>query len=479
MAIKNCFLATLVACSMVPAAVSSAVAAGEKPKETLSPERIAELRARGPEGLADALRMYDVAKAEDQQRMFSCAFRPEPEGHATMTAWNAAIDQVGGQRGCAVSRLYWYTDLDEAKTAAEKTHRPILSLRMLGKLTDEFSCANSRFFRTALYSNKETSDYLRDNFVLHWQSVRPVPRVTIDFGDGRTLQRTITGNSAHYVLASDGTVLDALPGLYGPQQFSKWLQAMRGLEMSYQHIAQARPAPGPRWAQLLKQYHAGRRDAILRDWDNDLQQLGEQQVSLVSSRISYAVQKQNESRQQPQPAPAPPVSAAAKRAVTKTAAESPILRFAGAGGPILEKSMDDELWESLAALHRGAVHLDQNSIAVMRSELAKASVAGALAETKQRVEDPTVRMVATFEDSIAVDEVRNEYLLHRRIHERLAETPGGTIDLNTLNEWVYAELFLTPSTDPWLGLAPSDVYSALDGNGLVQPATQTAGRPGE
>ena len=176
-----------------------------------------------------------------------------------------------------MSRLYWYTDLAEAKAAAERTGRPILSLRMLGKLTDEFSCANSRFFRTAFYSNKEISDYLRDNFVLHWQSVRPVPRVTIDFGDGRKLERTLTGNSAHYVLASDGTPLDVLPGLYGPQKFLQWLQATRNLESSYRHIAQARPAPGPRWAQLLKQYHSQRRDAILQAWDQDLQRLGEKQ----------------------------------------------------------------------------------------------------------------------------------------------------------------------------------------------------------
>jgi hypothetical protein len=469
-------LMAVLMCGVVLAAIRSS--ATDKKPDAISPERMADLRARGPEGLAEALKMYDVAKAEDQQRMFSCAFRPEREGHPTMTAWNAALDEVGAQRGCSVSRLYWYTDLDEAKTAAEKSHRPILSLRLLGKLTDEFSCANSRFFRTALYSNKEISDYLRDNFVLHWQSVRPVPRVTIDFGDGRTLKRTITGNSAHYVLASDGTVLDALPGLYGPQQFLKWLQTARRLDMSYQHIAQARPAPGPRWAELLKQYHAGHRDAILREWDSDLQRLGDGQMSLVSSRISYAVEKQNESRQQPQQAPAPPANAAARRAVTKTAAERPLLRFAGVGGPMLEKSMDDELWKSVAALHQSDVHLDDSSIAVMRNQFPKASVAGALSETKRQVEDPMMRMVAAFEGSMALDQVRNEYLLHRRIHERLAESQTGTLDLDALNEWVYAELFLTPSKDPWLGLAPTDIYSALDGDGLVEPATQTAERHG-
>ena len=79
-----------------------------------------------------------------------------------------------------------------------------------------------------------------------------------------------------------------------------------------------------------------------------------------------------------------------------------------------------------------------------------------------------VRMVSAFEGSMALDEVRNEYLLHRRIHERLAESPTGTMALDALNEWVYAELFLTPSTDPWLGLAPNDVYSALEGDGRAE-----------
>jgi hypothetical protein len=46
-----------------------------------------------------------------------------------------------------------------------------------------------------------------------------VPKVTIDFGDGRKLERTVTGNSAHYILTPDGEVVDCLPGLYGPQAF--------------------------------------------------------------------------------------------------------------------------------------------------------------------------------------------------------------------------------------------------------------------
>ena len=49
-----------------------------------------------------------------------------------------ALDQVSGQRDCHASRLFWYTDLEQAKAAAAREHKPILSLRLLGKLTDEY-----------------------------------------------------------------------------------------------------------------------------------------------------------------------------------------------------------------------------------------------------------------------------------------------------------------------------------------------------
>lgn len=62
----------------------------------------------------------------------------------------------------------------------------------------------ARFFRTTLYANTEVSAYLRQHYVLHWSSERPVPVATIDFGDGRKVTRTITGNSIHYVLDAEG-----------------------------------------------------------------------------------------------------------------------------------------------------------------------------------------------------------------------------------------------------------------------------------
>ena len=68
-----------------------------------------------------------------------------------------ALDTVAQQKNSYLSGLYWHTDIESAKRAAAASGKPILSLRLLGKLTDEFSCANSRFFRTVLYSNTEVS----------------------------------------------------------------------------------------------------------------------------------------------------------------------------------------------------------------------------------------------------------------------------------------------------------------------------------
>src|SRR4051812_46588320 len=96
--------------------------------------------------------------------------------------------------------MSWYESLEDATAAARALGRPILSLRMLGRLDQALSCANSRFFRTTLYPDARVAALLAERVVLHVHSVRPVPVVTVDFGDGRRLVRTMTGNSAHLVL---------------------------------------------------------------------------------------------------------------------------------------------------------------------------------------------------------------------------------------------------------------------------------------
>jgi hypothetical protein len=481
--------------AIAPARATDGGAVADPP--VASAAAIAALRDRGPDGLHEALAIYDrinrrIEEASHHSNSQVVTKAPASPTSATdpvslesqmriarlndsLGQWRAAIDQIGGQRSCTVSRLYWHTDFAKAQAEAERTGRPILSLRMLGKLTDEFSCANSRFFRTSLYSNQEISQYLRDHFVLHWQSVRPVPRVTIDFGDGRKLERTLTGNSAHIVLDAHGKPLDVLPGLYSPQRFQAWLQSVKTLyDDTYQKTPRdARP-------QALMNYHVAMREWLLQNWNRDIGRLGETGAAAVVARIEGAIAVAKASGQKVPDTntndAVPDALKAARFAFTKSVVEMPMFRLANLGGIWLEKGMDDDLWQAVANLHRGEVKLDNASVALMRAEFPNAVEAGRIAMGKGKIEDPIVRMVAQFENSIALDTVRNEYLLHRRIHERFANGDEVTKSVDALNEWVYAELFLTPSSDPWLGLAPPDVYTALDNNGRVAASTSTAGR---
>ncbi|MBW3541776.1 MAG: hypothetical protein KY476_16030 [Planctomycetes bacterium] len=75
-----------------------------------------------------------------------------------------------------------------------------------------------------LFSNAEISAFINQNFEPAWESVRPVPMVRIDFGNGTTLTRTLNGNIATYICRADGVVLDVIPGVYDPATYLERLQ---------------------------------------------------------------------------------------------------------------------------------------------------------------------------------------------------------------------------------------------------------------
>jgi hypothetical protein len=183
-----------------------------------------EFRRMGPKGLDAWIAMYGAG--------------PSPQ-----------LDEICAQKDAHTSRLYWFTELPAAIAEARRTGRPILSLRLLGRLDEELSCANSRFFRKLLYPDPQINQVLRRDFVLHWESVRPVPKVTIDFGDGRRIERTLTGNSVHLVLDSHGRPVDALPGLFAREVFLEQLAQARSFaragrrELAALHGRVAPPPP--------------------------------------------------------------------------------------------------------------------------------------------------------------------------------------------------------------------------------------------
>jgi hypothetical protein len=349
------------------------------------------------------------------------------------------LDRLCNQRDCDASQLYWYTDWKAAKAAAKASQKPILSLRLLGNLDDDLSCANSRFFRLALYPNAPLRQHLADRYILHWQSVRPVPKVTVDFGNGRRLERTITGNSIHYITTADGTPIDAIPGLYGPAAFLRQLQQIETFVSRYQaNAAASRP-------NLLQQYHRDRLTALSQQWSADLTAIG---INIPPSPVAAIPTRQ--------PNNSPTAVEAGRLAIGKSRSENSLvlgLRSVTDPTESLSQITDRAAWSQLGQRHARDARLDANSRRLMQRKLGK-SIPSI---------EPSIR---AFETSMAIDSIRNEYLLHSQLHRWFAEAAPETTNLDRLNRRVYDQLFLTPAQDPWLGLVGPDAFSAIDGDGI-------------
>jgi hypothetical protein len=366
-----------------------------------------------------------------------------------------AIDRFAGQRYATVSRLYWYTDFEEAKAAAKRQRQPILHLRMLGRLDEDLSCANSRFFRATLYANAETSKFLRDNFVLYWSSERPVPRVTIELGDGRKLVRTTTGNSAHYVMDERGNVLDVLPGLYAPvvfrQQLAKSLElatAVRGVDdkklladvLAFQQ-AEAHRAE-VQFAALAGTDFVRRRGRLI-----DVSEIGTPAI-VTAQRATYAKYIAE-------------VPDLAKIGIDAGAIEPTDLgQWATIGQKVWNIGLVDPAQVKGQRLRRAGEEtprllLDDRSVALV---------------TKLREGGPATdmpRTIARLEQAILADSASNEFRIRQTIRRGIVAQ--STLDFDKLNDWIYAQVFATPKSDPWLGLLENTDFTGLPADGVVVP----------
>jgi hypothetical protein len=421
---------------------------------------VAGLRQAGPAGMAALLA--------------AC-----PDG--TCRASQEVFDKVCGVHDCPDLRLFWYTDLEAAKAAAQATGKPILSLRLMGRLDEEFSCANSRFFRTVFYQNATINKLLRDRYVLHWRSVRPVPHVTIDFGDGNRVEQTLTGNSIHYILDANGRVLTPLPGLYGPAAFQR---ALREGEKSARAAAVLDDGQFAEWAEARYRRELGNLEGAFRGETAKLYAPPPPKVRVRTPVLAQAPV---------QPAPAAPAPAQALaedanplletegqtvgeqelqkiptirdpwaalqttpgvltdriniggREASKSASEAPML----ARVTDTFADPDEDLISDLARLRRPNVHLDTSSRLFLTRKL------GAQDNREDLV-------IANFERTIARDEVINNYRnLPDILRSLIRSTREKGFDLEAFNLQVYKYVFLTPVDDPWLGLVPEDTYGAL------------------
>lgn len=382
---------------------------------------IRELRTMGTKGLDALFRHY--ASDIDQ-------FVKTGDADENWKRIATALDSVAMQKDGYTSHLYWYTDLDEAKRVAKEQNKPILTLRLLGNLNEEFSCANSRLFRAILYSNTDVSKYLRDNYILHWRSVRPAPRITIDFGDGRKIERTVTGNSIHYILDSDGQIVDALAGLYSPKAFLSYLTQSRDILNKT-----AKLTPVEKRKSLLE-FRKSNFEQIRKNRD----------AAIASAKVNFTEPKET--------IVALPVM---ERAMSKAIVvdEVSLLRVYDDFSRF-EPQIDLDAWNKLAKIYSPASGIDTASNAFIRRQnkttgLSEAEFAG---------------LFAKLENFVALDTTRNDFLFHTKLYESL--NARRSMNLEAFNSQVYDVLFKTPDSDKWLGLYSTDVYTALDGNGFVK-----------
>src|SRR5262245_19291184 len=393
-----------VASPPAPAELEALAKTAVEGEQAAADAAVEKLRAAGPAGLDTLLALAPADEAPRGDLSIPRALGLSPEEKARRARIFAGLDRVAGQKDARFAHLYWHTDEAEAIARATETGRPIVSLRLLGRLDEDCSCANSRFFRTSLYPDPAVSAALRDRFVLHWRSMRPVPKITIDFGDGRVLERPVTGNSAHLVLDAKGRVVDVIPGLLGPAAF------LRALERAESMARATVDLQGIPRAERLGELHREALTALDDAWKADAAAIG-----------------------RPDARP---------------------------------ETLDDlPAWIAVAERHRDDARLSGQSVAVMQ-EKTNANTVARVTVSKTAVENPLVRMVRRFEGGIAVDTVRNEQRLHRAIHGWFVRREPMNVRFpQELAERVYTELFLTPSADPWLGLVPPDEYAALDASG--------------
>lgn len=393
-------------------------------------ERAEALRLAGPRALHETVlrhkpwidKMYGV-----NHGVFLRITAPVPPAEAKeFAAFRKVIDQAAQQKDAALSGLYWYTDQRAAREVAQEQGKPIIYLRLLGNLYDERSCANSRFFRTVLYTDPAIAKRLREDFILCWESERPVPELTISFGDGRKLEQTITGNSAHYAWLPDGQVMDVLPGLFKPEAFHRWLEQMTELARRCGTDADR--------GETLRAYHQAELKRSREDWAALLTRMEAHSGTQAGHPSTF------------------------------------FSRLVGAGPKPEDLVEMTSFWRSAAKMEPVPV-LSKQALAVIRAQQGRPDAKNAMlfAVSKMRVEDPVMRKIRTFRDSVAVDTLYNTHLIYRRVHERLS-TGHISESQAVLNQWVYAELFKTPANDPWLGLAPASVYTGLtaDGKTFVQ-----------
>ena len=225
-----------------------------------------------------------------------------------------------------------------------------------------------------------------------------------DFGDGREIKRTITGNSIHYTLDSNGRLIDFMAGLNAAKLFKDFLHQSKIRNEVTSKLNQSE------YSKWLVGYHGRIIENINLDWENELSRIGLGPLSnftfVSNNQGSSSKVKSKASNSQ-----SPPAIQAMPIAVGKSAFEAPMLEsMDGTKGsmnfkPSSPNELTDEQWQMLARFYQQDSRLDQSSIKLIRSEHPNAIEANQVARAKMAAIDPIMKMVMNFQNSIALDTV--------------------------------------------------------------------------
>ncbi len=346
-------------------------------------------------------------------------------------------DKVSGQKDAIFSNLFWFKDMKKAKLAAAESKKPILSLRMLGDFSEDLSCANSRFFRILLYSNENVAKRLREDFILHVSSVIQVPKITIEYPDGTVQKQTITGNSMHMIMDSRGNIIDALPGLYGPEYFNKWL-------VQYKEIEKIN-LRNPNYFKSQRKIQINRLNQLMKT-DKDFVFVDENLSKLIKGFIEPPVLKALD---------------AEMLTVGKMIVEAPILEITTPKrGSILEPSpvikfndIEQSWLEKLQGYGFNKELIDDNTRKLIEVKKNYPNV--------QKLEETLLEL----NDMLTTENIRNEMNLRINILEWL-DNNTPVLSEKEFVEKVYAELFLTPLDDKKMGMYDPSIFYGITNDGF-------------
>ena len=263
-----------------------------------------------------------------------------------------------------------------------------------------------------------------------------MPRVTIDYGDGRTLATTVTGNSAHYVLDADGRPLDVLPGLYAPAVFAAELARVAD------QAARVRGLDDAAWRPAMQAYHRAGAARAKQQW--------------ASVRMLPAIG----GRALDDDAVGDHLARAQRATISKAYVEVPMLQRLDLGVDPGAAPLDADV-RTIAA-----TRLWQLTPAAALDDAARALVTSLLPDGPAAEHAATL---ARLTRGVLAETFHNDMALRRQIRARvLADLDAGAAPtFAALNAFVYAEVFSTPASDPWMGLLPRGTYTGLPGGAIV------------